>query len=932
MASTVTGTTIVGHYPLAIIHMSPYVYTSNYQDNTISQVDTRQSPPVVTSTLAVGAAPFGLIEVDASHICVLNAGSATVSIVSIAANGALAIQHTIGVGNGPQYGRVLNNHLYISNIADGTVSVISLSSMTVTNTISCGSQPYVQNSIGNSLFVGNLWGTTVRQIDDTSGTVVNTITVGSCPQFMIAMDTTLYVSCTADNTLWKIDTANGNATSSVSCGTNTYSMAAIGSTIYVISYADSTVSIINTTSMTKTGSYAVGGAPLAITADDQFLFVSNNADDTVSEIDTNTGAIITITVGDAPFASTTLGNYIYVANTHTQTGGFGTISQILVPTKSTATVTLSNLSHAWTGSALAPTIATSPAGLATRITYAGNHTDPGTYPFTVDISDAIYAGDASGTLTITMNMAAAPTAIATLNTTTVAGADALGAITQVALAPLQAAAASDPTQSATVQSAITSLTSAAFSAAASISTAAPALASTTKALMKGVSAASITLAASAASAAISAIQSVTSSALAPTLLASCAAINATKTNTSDANAISNAGALVTALQNTYSSSATVQITGSDITTLLTNTSISGDIPSSILITTADNTNTISLTDASSAYYTPMVPDASYAIITTLGQTIPSVIYSAATSSITIDSVSYSLGDTVPLGFLSATLFAVGSIGFTRVNRITLVKVTKLIVSQSNQVATASWFLPALGGVRLSAIRVVKIVNGTSTTVTLSSSATSYSVSGLSAGNTVQFAVSMIDTNGVSSSINTSNLITITGSSVPCFPKGTQILTPTGYKAVETLDEESPLILLADGRQVPFKLYGERFEVASERSAPYFIPKGALGVNRPFQDLTLSPDHAFLLRKGVWMLPRTAAKLSKKVQQIGVGEPIHYYHVECPNYLKDNLVTNGCIVESYAGKQLDFASPYTWSASLKGYTRRGEAAKSKAAHA
>jgi len=805
--------------------------------------------------------------------------------------------------------------------------------MTVTNTISCGSQPYVQNSIGNSLFVGNLGSNTIRQIDDTTGTVVNTITVGSSPQFMIAMGTTLYVSCTADNTLWKIDTANSNATSSVSCGTNTYSMAAIGSTIYVISYGDSTVSIINTASMTKTGSYAVGGAPLAITADDQFLFVSNNADDTVSEIDTNTGAIITIAVGDAPYVSTTLGNYIYVANTHTQTGGFGTISQILVPTKSTATVALSNLSQSWAGSALAPTITTSPTGLATRITYTGNHTDPGTYPFTVDISDAVYAGDASGTLTITMNMAAAPTAIATLNTTTVAGADALGAITQTALAPLQAAAASDPTNSTAataVQSAITSLTTAAFSAATAISTAAPALASTTKALMKGVSAASITLAASAASAAISAIQSVTSSVLAPTLLASCAAINATKTNTSDINAVSNAGALVTALQNTYPSSATVQITGSDITTLLTNVSISGTAPSSIILTTADSTNTISLTDASSAYYMPMVPDASYSIITTLGQTIPSVIYSAATSRITINSVSYSLGDTVPLGFLSATLFAVGSLGFTSGNSV---KVTNLSVAQSNQVATATWTIPALGGVQLSAIRIVKIVNGASTTVTLAKSATSYSVSGLSAGNTVQFAVSMIDYDGLSSGVNTSNSITITGGSVPCFPKGTQILTPAGYKAVETLDEESPLILLADGRQVPFKLYGERFEVASERSAPYFIPKDALGLNRPSHDLTLSPDHAFLLRKGVWMLPRTAAKLSKKVKQIGVGEPIHYYHVECLNYLKDNLVTNGCIVESYAGKQLDFASPYTWSASLKGYTRRGEAAtKSKAAHA
>jgi hypothetical protein len=84
-----------------------------------------------------------------------------------------------------------------------------------------------------------------------------------------------------------------------------------------------------------------------------------------------------------------------------------------------------------------------------------------------------------------------------------------------------------------------------------------------------------------------------------------------------------------------------------------------------------------------------------------------------------------------------------------------------------------------------------------------------------------------------------------------------------------------------------------------------------------------------------MLPFKAATLSAKVQQIGVGEPVTYYHLECPNYLRDNLVTNGCVVESYAGKQMESRSPYTWNESLKGYTRASEravAARSKAAHA
>ena len=66
-----------------------------------------------------------------------------------------------------------------------------------------------------------------------------------------------------------------------------------------------------------------------------------------------------------------------------------------------------------------------------------------------------------------------------------------------------------------------------------------------------------------------------------------------------------------------------------------------------------------------------------------------------------------------------------------------------------------------------------------------------------------------------------------------------------------------------------------------------------------------------------MLPKRAALLSDRVEQVGVGSPVTYYHLECPAYLRDNLVVDGTIVESYGGKA---KSPYTYSESLQGYTR------------
>jgi hypothetical protein len=155
-----------------------------------------------------------------------------------------------------------------------------------------------------------------------------------------------------------------------------------------------------------------------------------------------------------------------------------------------------------------------------------------------------------------------------------------------------------------------------------------------------------------------------------------------------------------------------------------------------------------------------------------------------------------------------------------------------------------------------------------------------------------------------------------GGTVPCFPKGTRILTQSGYKAVETL-AQGDLVQTADGRQVPAKIYGKHIECTTLLSAPFRVPKGSLGPSQPSHDLVLSPDHAFQLRTSVWMMPRKAALLSDRVEQMAIGEPVTYYHIECPQYLRDNLVVDGVVVESYAGKT---KSPYMYNERLRGYTR------------
>ena len=157
-----------------------------------------------------------------------------------------------------------------------------------------------------------------------------------------------------------------------------------------------------------------------------------------------------------------------------------------------------------------------------------------------------------------------------------------------------------------------------------------------------------------------------------------------------------------------------------------------------------------------------------------------------------------------------------------------------------------------------------------------------------------------------------------GGGVPCFTAGTMIRVPSGEVAVETL-KAGDLVVTSAGRTVPLKA-ALRTHVAKTTvaTAPYLIPAGTYGSAQP-RELVLSPAHAFQIRKGVWLAPCAATKLNSAVRQISVGEAVDYYHLECPVFLRDNLIANGCVTESFGSRQMT-KHPYTWSAHLGGFTR------------
>lgn len=167
----------------------------------------------------------------------------------------------------------------------------------------------------------------------------------------------------------------------------------------------------------------------------------------------------------------------------------------------------------------------------------------------------------------------------------------------------------------------------------------------------------------------------------------------------------------------------------------------------------------------------------------------------------------------------------------------------------------------------------------------------------------------------------------TPANVPCFTAGTRILTPTGYRTVETLSDDD-LVVTAEGLTVPIKVSSNTFKAIAKGNAPYIIPAHSFGRNAPPAELRLSPLHAFQIRKGVWQSGRTAN--NPNVKQYAIGEDVTYYHLECPNFFRDNLIANGCVVESFAGKQVPKGQiVYTPNRRLGGYTRASGPSVSKA---
>jgi len=135
----------------------------------------------------------------------------------------------------------------------------------------------------------------------------------------------------------------------------------------------------------------------------------------------------------------------------------------------------------------------------------------------------------------------------------------------------------------------------------------------------------------------------------------------------------------------------------------------------------------------------------------------------------------------------------------------------------------------------------------------------------------------------------------------CFAKGTRLLTQNGYKPVEELDINDRL-KTSDARIVSFQLITSYFPKTTYNTTPIKIDTGAFGPNKPSAPVIVSPGHKIFLGDNRWINAHEAVGVYPLVTRGEGGNSQTYYHVRTENYFRDNVISEGLVVETFGTKE------------------------------
>jgi hypothetical protein len=155
--------------------------------------------------------------------------------------------------------------------------------------------------------------------------------------------------------------------------------------------------------------------------------------------------------------------------------------------------------------------------------------------------------------------------------------------------------------------------------------------------------------------------------------------------------------------------------------------------------------------------------------------------------------------------------------------------------------------------------------------------------------------------------NMGNQINITDQPIPCYSKGTIILTNQGHVKVEDIKKGD--IVLREGiissngilekniviNEAPI-VWTSKFtpNILNSDSRPICITKNAFGEASPFVDLYVSPGHGLLINDKI--VASSNLINGETIYQDNECKSVEYYHLECD--IHSAIYANGVLAETY----------------------------------
>lgn len=137
------------------------------------------------------------------------------------------------------------------------------------------------------------------------------------------------------------------------------------------------------------------------------------------------------------------------------------------------------------------------------------------------------------------------------------------------------------------------------------------------------------------------------------------------------------------------------------------------------------------------------------------------------------------------------------------------------------------------------------------------------------------------------------------SAIPCFLKGTEILTTCGYKKIEELTPMKDKLLDKDNKVIPLLDIQKYKQKNNGDQYPKMIPGGTHLSNKFIctKDLFLTHNHCIYLPQTNQYAPVSCMKNIKNYTGFKQDE-FTYYHIYSENYFSDTIIANGIPCETH----------------------------------